>query len=570
MRYLALAADYDGTLATDGRVDAETIARLEQLLASGRKVILVTGRELGELLEIFPQIPLCERVVAENGAVLYRPETHEHKILGLPPPESFVEALRARHVSPLSVGRSIVATIHPHETTVLEVIRDLGLELQVIFNRGSVMVLPAGVNKATGLMAALLELGVSPHNVVGVGDGENDHALLNLCECGAAVANAVPMLKETADVVTKKDHGAGVVELIQELVSHDLSPYEDWLTRHRILLGTRDGGQEVRIKPYGNSILLAGSSGSGKSTLASGILERLAEQGYQFCIIDPEGDYESFEGAVALGTSERAPTVAEILQLLEKPDVNSVVNLIGLPLHDRPAFFVGLLPRLQELRVKTGRPHWIVVDETHHLLPAGWDPAPLTLSHKWSSMIFITVHPDQVAHAVLRDIDVVIALGDEPSETWRLFGQGSGKPLPSLPKTTLAPGEALVWDPTVDENPFTLHIAPSKLERRRHQRKYTEGELPQERSFYFRGPEGTLHLRAQNLMLFMQIGDGVDDATWVHHLKRGDYSRWFRDGIKDEGLADEVRQIERQPNLTPAESRRLIKTAIEKQYTAPS
>jgi hydroxymethylpyrimidine pyrophosphatase-like HAD family hydrolase len=134
MRYLALAADYDGTLATDGRVDSATVAALERLVASGRKLILVTGRELDELLDIFPQLSLCERVVAENGALLYRPATKEHKVLGTPPPESFVKMLQARQVAPLSVGYSIVATFHPHETAVLEAIRDLGLELQVIFN----------------------------------------------------------------------------------------------------------------------------------------------------------------------------------------------------------------------------------------------------------------------------------------------------------------------------------------------------------------------------------------------------------------------------------------------------
>jgi hydroxymethylpyrimidine pyrophosphatase-like HAD family hydrolase len=570
MRYLALAADYDGTLATDGRVDAETVAGLEQLLASGRKLILVTGRQLGELLEIFPQVILCERVVAENGALLYRPATREHKVLGQAPPEAFVHALQARQVSPLSVGHSIVATFHPHETVVLEVIRDLGLELQVIFNKGSVMVLPAGVNKATGLMAALHELGMSPHNVVGVGDAENDHALLALCECGVAVSNAVSMLKDTADLVTEKDHGAGVVQLIQELASHDLSQYEDRLTRYHLLLGTGDDDKEVRISPYGRSILITGSSGSGKSTLAGGILERLSEQAYQFCIIDPEGDYESFEGAVTLGTGEHAPTVDEVLQLLEKPDVNAVVNLIGLPLHDRPAFFVGLLPRLQELRAKTGRPHWILVDETHHLLPADWEPATLTLSQNSSSMIFITVHPDQVAQSVLRDIDLVVALGENPAETLRLFGKGRGETLRPFPPTALAPGEALVWDPSVGEDPFTMRITPSKLDRKRHQRKYSEGELPEDRSFYFRGPERKLNLRAQNLMLFLQIADGVDDATWLHHLHQGDYSQWFRDKIKDEGLAEEARQIERQTALSPSQSRRLIKAAIEKQYTLPA
>jgi hydroxymethylpyrimidine pyrophosphatase-like HAD family hydrolase len=570
MRFLALAADYDGTLATDGRVDSETVAGLEQLVASGRKLILVTGRQLDELLEIFPQIALCERVVAENGALLYRPATREHKLLGQAPPDIFVHALQARQVSPLAVGHSVVATFHPQETTVLEVIRDLGLELQVIFNKGSVMVLPAGVNKATGLAAALHELGLSPHNVVGVGDAENDHALLSLCECGVAVSNAVPMLKDTADLVTEKDHGAGVVQLIQEMVNHDLVHHENRLTRHHVLLGTREDGEEIRMSPYGHSVLIAGSSGSGKSSLTSGILERLNEQGYQFCIVDPEGDYESFEGAVTAGTGEHAPIVDEVLQLLEKPEVSVVVNLIGLPLHDRPSFFVGLLPRLQEMRAKTGRPHWIVVDETHHLLPSGWEPAPLTMSQHSESMVFITVHPDQVAHAVLRDIAVVITLGDEPDEILRVFRKVRGEPVPSFPPTALAPGEAMVWWSRTSDSPFVIRMAPSKLERRRHQRKYSEGELPEDRSFYFRGPEGKLNLRAQNLMLFLQIAEGIDDATWLYHLRRGDYSHWFRDKIKDEGLAEEARQIEQQSALSASESRRLMKAAIDKQYTLPA
>jgi hydroxymethylpyrimidine pyrophosphatase-like HAD family hydrolase len=568
MRYLALAADYDGTLATNGLVDAPTVAGLQELLASGRSLILVTGRELDELLEIFPEIILFERVVAENGALLYYPKTREEKVLGVAPPPSFVTALRARGV-PLSVGRSIVATVHPHETTVLEVIRDLGLELQVIFNKGAVMVLPAGVNKATGLKAALQDLGLSPHNVVGVGDGENDHALLSLCECSVAVANAVPMLKETADWMTMKDHGAGVVELAQAMIKNDLADLESGLARHHVLVGTRGARkEEVKISPYGHNLLLAGSSGSGKSTLAMGILERLAGQGYQFCIIDPEGDYESFEGAVALGTSHNAPSVEEVLQLLEKPDTNAVVNLVGLPLHDRPGFFVGLLPRLQELRAKTGRPHWILVDETHHLLPAGWDPAPLALSHALSNMMFITVHPDQVARAVLDDVDLVMALGEAPHDTLATFGTATGASIRIEP-VELKPGQTLVWSKG-GAGPFLVDIAPSKLDRRRHRRKYAEGELPPQRSFFFKGPQGALNLRAQNLILFMQMGEGVDDATWMHHLRQGDYSTWFREAIKDLALAEEVQGIESRSDVSPAESRRLVRAAIERHYTLPA
>src|SRR5437763_752670 len=166
---------------------------------------------------------------------------------------------------PLSVGKVIVATWEPHETIVLEAIRELGLELQVIFNKGAVMVLPAGVNKATGLQAALNELDLSPHNVVGIGDAENDHAFLRLCECAVAVANALPKLKERADAVTSADHGAGVVELVEKLVTHDLREFEPALTRHDILLGHQNG-REIHVKPYGGSMLVSGPSGSGKST----------------------------------------------------------------------------------------------------------------------------------------------------------------------------------------------------------------------------------------------------------------------------------------------------------------
>lgn len=223
MRYLALATDYDGTLAHDGRVDAPTVAGLERVRASGRKLILVTGREMGELTHTFARLDLFDWVVAENGAQLYRPNNEQSIVLTEPPSPHFVEELLRRGVKPLSVGKAIVATWRPHETTVLEVIRDMGLELQVIFNKDAVMVLPASVNKSTGLAAALKRMSLMPQNVVGVGDAENDHAFLRMCGCSAAVANALPAVKETADITLVHDHGAGVVELIDMLLADDLA-----------------------------------------------------------------------------------------------------------------------------------------------------------------------------------------------------------------------------------------------------------------------------------------------------------------------------------------------------------
>jgi HAD superfamily hydrolase (TIGR01484 family) len=232
MHYLALACDYDGTLATDGRVGNETRAALGRLRTSGRKLLLVTGRELDDLFSVFPHGHLFDWIVAENGALLYQPSRGLEKVLGDRPPESFVRALRHRGVQPLSVGRVIVATWQPHETTVLQVIAELGLELQLIFNKGAVMVLPPGVNKATGLAAALGELNLAARHVVGIGDAENDHAFLSHCGYAVAVANALAAVKERAAFVTRADHGAGVVEVIDELIASDLRQWEDRAARH--------------------------------------------------------------------------------------------------------------------------------------------------------------------------------------------------------------------------------------------------------------------------------------------------------------------------------------------------
>jgi HAD superfamily hydrolase (TIGR01484 family) len=223
MQFLALATDYDGTLAHHGRVDDRTLAALRDLRAAGRKLLMVTGREIPDLQHVFPPIDLFDRIVAENGGLIYRPHTQQECALAPPPPVQFVQELAARGVPRISVGRTIVATWEPHEKTVLDVIHDLGLELQVIFNKGAVMVLPSGVNKATGLAAALAELRLSPEDVVGVGDAENDHAFLQLCGRSVAVANALLSVKEDADWVTNGDHGAGVRELIEELIATDLS-----------------------------------------------------------------------------------------------------------------------------------------------------------------------------------------------------------------------------------------------------------------------------------------------------------------------------------------------------------
>ena len=565
MRYHVLACDYDETLTTGGIMESSTVEALRRLRESGRKLVLVTGRQLEDVLGFVAEVELFDRIVAENGAVLYRPSSREEQILAEPVHADLVRALRAAGVEPLATGRSIVATSEPHETAVLQAIRDLGLELHVIFNKGSVMVLPSGINKATGLAAALDELGLSPHNAVGIGDAENDHAFLAACECGVAVANALPAVRERADLVTAGDHGAGAVELVERLLATDLAELEPALTRHHVPMATGLDGSEVRLAPYGASVLIAGASGSGKSTLATAVLEGLLERGYQVCAIDPEGDYAAWDQLITVGDPQQAPTVAAVLELLESPSRSASINLLGIPLQDRPKFFDRLLPRLQELRARTGRPHWIVVDEAHHMLPPAWRPGALTQAKELPALMLITVHPEHVAPAVLGAAELVIGVGPGAEQVIRSFAGAIHDDAPPTP--AVGGGQAVVWDRGRALPPRLVQPLITRAERRRHVRKYAEGELGPDRSFYFRGAAGKLNLRAHNLAVFLQLADGVDEETWLHHLRHGDYARWFRDSIKDDGLAEEAGRIEREAGLTAAESRARVRAAIEQRYT---
>jgi hydroxymethylpyrimidine pyrophosphatase-like HAD family hydrolase len=215
--WCALATDFDGTVATDGVIDEPTIVALRNFRADGAKLILVTGRELADFPLIKAPLELFDLVVAENGAVLFNPLTGHERILAKPPDERLIEALRRRGVTPLSIGRVILATWEPHEHVVLEVIKELGVGYNMIFNKGAVMLLPAGIDKAVGLKAALAELKLDPECVIGVGDAENDHAFLQLCGLSVAVSNAIPALKLSADLVTSADRGRGVTEILHRI-----------------------------------------------------------------------------------------------------------------------------------------------------------------------------------------------------------------------------------------------------------------------------------------------------------------------------------------------------------------
>ncbi len=445
MLYHALALDYDGTLATNGFVDDATVEALVRVRESGRKVVLVTGRLLAPLLAAFPQVGLCDLVVAENGALLYVPETRTERLLAEPPPRQLVEKLRARNVPVDEVGRVIIATYVPHETAVLETVRDLALDLQIVFNKGAVMVLPAGVNKASGLRAALRELGLSPHNTVGAGDAENDLAFLNVCGASAAVENALDTVKQQVDLVLSGAASAGIVELIEQLLSDDLRALNDRPDRG-ILLGHEIGGEEVRIPVYGTRVLVTGDSAGGKSKLAIGCLEQLLEGEYQTVVFDPEGDYQSVEGPVVLGTRERAPTAEEVLQVVRNSGHSCVVSLFAAKQEDQPPIFGKLYRALQDQRVQTGQPHWNIIDEAHYPVSSSWKLIDELHLEDFRSVMYVTAFPDQMPRKVLSAVELFVAISDQPAKLLQKFCETLGEAVPQLaPPADGEPHRAVAW-----------------------------------------------------------------------------------------------------------------------------
>lgn len=221
MRFLALACDYDGTLVSAERIDVKVLSALHRFRMSGRKLILVTGRELESLLADFSPIDLFDRVVVENGTVVYIPQTAETRLLAAPASAELFERLHDRGVDPLSAGRVIISTRRPHDVIAGRLIDELGLELEIIYNKDSVMILPAGMNKATGLKSILEDYGLAPKDVIGIGDAENDLDFLASCGYSAAVANAVPRVKMAVDLILEAPNGSGILELINRLMASD-------------------------------------------------------------------------------------------------------------------------------------------------------------------------------------------------------------------------------------------------------------------------------------------------------------------------------------------------------------
>jgi hypothetical protein len=236
---------------------------------------------------------------------------------------------------------------------------------------------------------------------------------LRACGCAVAVANALPIVKADADFVTSAPRGAGVEETIERILDTDLAELASHIERQTVEFARDWQGEPVRLNPQSGGVLIIGASGGGKSTTAAGLVEQIIAAGFQCCLLDPEGDYSHLEGVVVIGDAKSPPRIPNIIALLMDPHQSVVVNLLGVDLAERPRFLSGLMPAIAEYHSEKARPHWLVIDEAHHLLPSLWNGAPLMLPPELGGTVLITVGPESISPDALQNIEYVAAIGSD-------------------------------------------------------------------------------------------------------------------------------------------------------------
>src|SRR5690606_35497474 len=396
-----------------------------EISATGRKLILVTGRELRRLLEVFPEARLFDYIVAENGAVLHRTATRQSEILGQAPPEILLQELRRRRISPLSVGSSIISTIAEHLDVVTESLRKLKLHMdyELVMNDDSLLILPPGIDKASGMNEALRELGVSRHNLVAIGNAENDLPMLAWAEHAVVVSNATESVQQAADRVTEGAYCEGFLELSRDLMATDLASS---VPRRRVLLGKSEDDREITLSPCQDSVLVTGPDEVARALICNRLLEQLMQQDYQCCVIGADRNVPiasprgAFANMSSWGNAHEAPRLTDVLEALEPPTHSIEINLAALPVETRPVFVDALLLQLQALHDRTGRPHCILIHRAHHFLTGNQAAAAIRRLSE-VTMIYSTAAANELPSRVLDDVKLTIATGagssDPPEES---------------------------------------------------------------------------------------------------------------------------------------------------------
>lgn len=394
-----IACDFDGTGATNGHPAPELYAALAAARPQGIVTLLVTGRVLEDVLRACDELAPFDAVVAENGAVIHLCGQGRRIQIGAPPPERFLGELRAQGVA-FHAGSVIIGTWEQHASQLLDLVHRFGIDGQLIFNRGALMLLPGGINKAVGIRRALDELGRSERNLVAFGDAENDIPMFIDAEVAVAAYGAVPAVRALADDSLTQPGGAGVSLYIRRMLeNHALVATPK---RRSVVLGKTAEGANVRLPNSGTNVLISGDPRSGKSWIAGLLCEQLIEQGYRICIVDPEGDYAQLgqrSKIIAFGHDLPLPAPGAAARLLNSESLSIILSLSLLAPEEQLDYVDQLLFALREGRAGSGVPHWVVIDEAHYFFAHG-SVCLKTLDTQSGNVCLVTYRPSMLANEV--------------------------------------------------------------------------------------------------------------------------------------------------------------------------
>lgn len=543
--FRAVAVDFDGTLAEGGRPDPGVLEALADVRAHGLRVVLATGRILAELRTTFPDVDEhVDALVGENGAVVSGPAGA--RLLAPPVAGELATALAARGVG-CRRGEVLVACGGDDEHVVLDEVRRLGLDCQLVRNRSELMVLPAGVSKGVGLVEALGDLGLSAHNAIAIGDAENDHALIEVAEVGVAVANAVESLRHHADVVLDGPDGAGVAAFLAGPV---VAGRERWCPgRWRIGLGHNADGV-VDLPASQLNVLIAGGTGEGKSYVAGLVAEQLIGQGYTLVVVDPEGDHAGLgrlRGVLVTGGDSYALPAAEITGLIRHRGLSVVVDLSCLDAQGQDRYLREVPVEVEAQRRVTGVPQWVIIDEADRSVGrAGVSSAVFDPAEKGHCLV--TWRPEELSASALAGIDAVIALTSaRPAgpvvDIAAAVADVSRSAMAAL--LTGGPGRAVLAHREHPGAPVAFRLGDRTTDHLRHEHKYGYRGVAPERRFYFHAADGAATGAVANNLADLEVElDRCDGAVVHHHCSGGDFSRWIALVLHSPALAARIADIE--------------------------
>ena len=582
-RYRAVAVDFDGTLTTGGRPRPEVLAAMARFRRHGRRIVMVTGRIMEELLGVFADVEdHVDGIVAENGGVFYR--AGQSQLLARSVEPALLARLSSGDVA-ARAGEVLVATGAAHLDYVSHCVAELGLECQLIMNRSELMVLPSGVSKGTGLRAGLAEFGISRHNAIAIGDAENDHSLLHSCEVGVAVANAVPALLAAADVVTIGQDGDGVIEVLNPFNDADSPPLAlpTVPQRWHITLGTDPAdGTPVRLAAAHENLLIVGPSHSGKSYVAGLIAEQLVRLGYRIFAFDPEGDHAqlcTLPGVIAVGGTEPLVPPSHLLSLIGHRMGGVVIDLSLRPRGEAVEFLQRIPAVIEAHRHATGLPHWVLVDEAHQLFERTHhthNDAPTRSAFRYAhpGYCLVTYRPDEVPIDVLDSIGIVLTLpGTAGDADWlNRFRPDIDTFRPVI--EALPPDQLLAIRRT--HQPQTVRLIGRETSHVRHHRKYLDGELDHEYRFVFRDLEDRVVGSAASVAALHNQLTHCEPGVIRHHCAGCDFSSWIHDVFADTDFAADIRKVETSSDARAQDSPAAVERArqellatIEARYLAP-